>query len=42
MRTRNTCKLFFFFGDARVITWVKNVWEKLDNELYVKIKKCVK
>ena len=27
--------------DARVITWVKNSLEKLDNELHVKVKKCV-
>ena len=26
--------------DARVTTWVKNSLEKLDNELYVKVKKC--
>ena len=39
--TRNTCKLFFY-GDARVITWVKNSLEKLDNEFHVKVKKCVK
>ena len=26
--------------DARVATWVKNSLEKLDNELYVKLKKC--
>ena len=39
--TRNTCKLFFY-GDAGVITWVKNILEKLDNELHVKVKKCVK
>ena len=31
-----------FYGDARVITWVKNNLEKLDNELQVKVKKCVK
>ena len=39
--TRNTCKLLFY-GDARVITWVKNSLEKLDNEFHVKVKKCVK
>ena len=39
--TRNTCKLFFY-GDASVITWVNNSLEKLDNELHVKVKKCVK
>ena len=26
--------------DARDTTWVKNSLEKLDNELYVKVKKC--
>ena len=31
-----------FYRDARVITWAKNGLEKLDNELHVKIKKCVK
>ena len=31
-----------FFGDARVITWVKNSLGKLDNEFHVKVKKCVK
>ena len=30
-----------FYGDARVQTWLKNKSEKLDNELYVKVKKCV-
>ena len=30
-----------FYGNARVITWVKNSLEKLDNELYIKVKKCV-
>ena len=30
--TRNTCQLFFY-GDARVITWVKSSMEKSDNEL---------
>ena len=35
------CKLFFY-GDARVTTRVKNSLEKLDNELHVKVKKCVK
>ena len=39
--TQNTCKQFFY-GDARVITWVKNNLEKLDNEFHVKVKKCVK
>ena len=39
--SRNTCKLFFY-GDARVITWVKNSLEKLDKEFHVKVKKCVK
>ena len=37
----NTCKLFFY-GDARVIARVKNSLEILDNELRVKVKKCVK
>ena len=32
----------YFYGDARVITWVKNSLGKLDNELHVKVKKCVK
>ena len=31
-----------FYGDVRVITWVKNSLEKLDNELHVKAKKSVK
>ena len=31
-----------FYGHARVTTWVKNSLEKLDDELYVKVKKCVK
>ena len=35
------CKLFFY-GDARVITWVKNSLEKLDSEFHIKVKKCVK
>ena len=39
--TQNNCKLFFY-GDARVITWTKNSLENLDNELHVKVKKCVK
>ena len=33
---------FFFYGDAIVITWTKNSLEKLDNELHVKVKTCVK
>ena len=33
---------YFLYGGARVITWVKNSSEKLDNELHVKVKKCVK
>ena len=37
---RNTCQLFFY-GHARVLTRVKNSLEKLDNELHVKVKKCV-
>ena len=32
----------YFYSDARVITWVKNSLEKLDNEFHVKVKKCVK
>ena len=32
---------YFFSGDARLITCVKNSLEKL-NELHVKVKKCVK
>ena len=39
--TRNTCKRLFY-GDARVITWLKNSLEKLGNEFHVKVKKCVK
>ena len=39
--TQNTCKLFLCW-DAKVITWVENSLEKLDNELHVKVKKCVK
>ena len=31
----------YFCGDAGIITWVNNTWEKLDNELRVKVKKCV-
>ena len=34
--------IYFFNGDARVKIWVKNSLEKLDNELHVKVKKCVK
>ena len=30
------------YRDARVITWVKNSLEKLDNELHVKLKKRFK
>ena len=30
-----------FYGNARVIKWKKNCLEKLDNELHVKVKKCV-
>ena len=30
--------LNFFYWDARIITWVKNSLEKLDNELHVSIK----
>ena len=33
---------YFFYEDARVTTWVKNNLEKLDNDLRVKVKKCVK
>ena len=33
---------YFLYGDARFIKWVKNSLEKLDNELHVKVKKCVK
>ena len=32
----------FFNGDARVITWLKNSLEELDNELHVKVNKCIK
>ena len=31
-----------FYANVRVITWVKTNLEKLDNELHVKVKKCVK
>ena len=30
----------FFYGDERIITWVKNSLE--NNELHVKVKRCVK
>ena len=40
IRARNTCKLCFY-GNARVLTRIKNSLEKLDNELHVKVKKCV-
>ena len=33
---------YFFYENARVTTWVKNNLEKLDNDLRVKVKKCVK
>ena len=32
----------YFFGDVRVVKWVENSLEKLDNELNVKVKKCIK
>ena len=32
----------FFYENARVITRVKNSLEKVDNELHVQVKKCVK
>ena len=32
----------YFFGDVRVIKWVENRLEKLDNELHVKVKKFIK
>ena len=32
----------YFYRDARVITEVKNNLEKLDNELYVTVRKCFK
>ena len=32
----------YFYGNARVITEVKNSLEKLDNELYVTVRKCFK
>ena len=31
-----------FYANVTVITWVKTNLEKLDNELHVKVKKCVK
>ena len=37
---RNTFKRLFY-GNARVLTRVKNSLEKLANELHVKVKKCV-
>ena len=33
---------YFFYGNARVITWMKISLQDLDNELHVKGKKCVK
>ena len=30
------------YGDPEVTTWLKNSLEKLDNELHIKVKKCVK
>ena len=30
------------YGDPEVTTWLKNSLEKLDNELLIKVKKCVK
>ena len=41
IETRKTYELFFY-GDAIVITWTKISSEKLDNELHVKVKTCVK
>ena len=32
----------YFYEDTRVIAWVKSTLEKLDNELQVKVKTCVK
>ena len=32
---------YFFYRNARVITWTKNILENLDNELHIKVKKCV-
>ena len=32
---------YFFYENARVLTRVKNSLEKLNNELHVKVKKCV-
>ena len=31
---------YFFYGDAKVIIWLKNSLEKLDNELHVKVNNC--
>ena len=31
----------YFYGDVRIIIWLKNNLEKLDYELQVKVKKCV-
>ena len=33
---------YFFYGDVRIITWVKNSLEKFYNELHIKFKKSVK
>ena len=31
---------YFFYGDAKVIIWLKNSLEKLDNVLHVKVNNC--
>ena len=33
---------YFLYGDTKIMTWVKNNLQKLDNELHVKVKECVK
>ena len=33
---------YFFYGDARVTTWVKNSLEKLVNDFHVEVGKCIK
>ena len=38
--TPNTCT--YFLWRCKSYTWVKNSLEKLDNELHVKVNKCVK
>ena len=42
IRTRNTCKLFFMEMLDLKCAWVTNSLKKLDNELHVKVKWCIK